>query len=86
MPKDLAERRSRCLEWMGRPSPTSSPHASDDEGDNSTPDKSAAEVAATLLGLASGSAAGIEDTYVDEDEFAMGDVGNSYDQDLGWMT
>ena len=32
MPKDLKERRIQCLEWMGRPSPTASPHASDDEG------------------------------------------------------
>ena len=33
MPKDLEERRQRCIEWIGRLSPASSPHASDDEGD-----------------------------------------------------
>jgi hypothetical protein len=34
MPKDLQERRARCVEWMTRPSPTSSPTASDDEGED----------------------------------------------------
>ena len=33
MPKDLQERRARCVEWMNRPSPTASPAASDDEGE-----------------------------------------------------
>ncbi len=33
MPKGLPERRARCLEWMNRPSPTASPHASDDESE-----------------------------------------------------
>lgn len=31
MPKEVAQRRIRCLEWMNRPSPPCSPHASDDE-------------------------------------------------------
>ena len=31
MPKSMEERRARCLKWMGRPSPTSSSHASDYE-------------------------------------------------------
>jgi hypothetical protein len=34
MPKELQERRLRCVEWMGRPSPTASPTASDDEGED----------------------------------------------------
>jgi hypothetical protein len=34
MPKDLQERRARCVEWMTRVSPTASPAASDDEGDD----------------------------------------------------
>ena len=34
MPKDLQERRARCIEWMTRQSPTASPAASDDEGDD----------------------------------------------------
>jgi hypothetical protein len=34
MPKGLAERRQRCVDWMGRPSPTSSPCQSDDENDD----------------------------------------------------
>ena len=33
MPRDLEERRARCIEWMTRPSPTASPAASDDEGE-----------------------------------------------------
>ena len=33
-PKDLQERRARCIEWMTRQSPTASPAASDDEGDD----------------------------------------------------
>jgi hypothetical protein len=31
MPKEVAQRRIRCVEWMNRPSPPCSPHASDDE-------------------------------------------------------
>ncbi len=31
MPKDLAARRERCVEWMSRPSPILSPQQSDDE-------------------------------------------------------
>ena len=31
MPKDLPGRRQRCVEWIGRPSPTSSPYQSDEE-------------------------------------------------------
>ncbi len=33
MPKDLQERRARCVEWMNRPSLTASLAASDDEGE-----------------------------------------------------
>jgi hypothetical protein len=31
MPKDLPGRRQHCIEWIGRPSPTSSPYQSDEE-------------------------------------------------------
>ena len=31
MPKDLPGRRQRCVEWIGRPSPSSSPCQSDEE-------------------------------------------------------
>ena len=31
MPKDLPGQRQRCVEWIGRPSPTSSPYQSDEE-------------------------------------------------------
>jgi hypothetical protein len=45
MPKDLQERRARCVEWMKRPSPAASPTASDDEGENGLPDGAADEEA-----------------------------------------
>ena len=35
MPKSVEQREARCLEWMNRTSPTSSPHSSDNE-DNDT--------------------------------------------------
>jgi hypothetical protein len=31
MPKDLLGRKQRCIEWIGRPSPSSSPYQSDEE-------------------------------------------------------
>jgi hypothetical protein len=31
MPKDLPGQRQHCIEWIGRPSPTSSPYQSDEE-------------------------------------------------------
>ena len=45
MPKDLQERRAHCVEWMKCPSPTASPTASDDEGENGLPDGAAEEEA-----------------------------------------
>jgi hypothetical protein len=33
MPKDLATRRARCIEWIARPSPLASPCQSEDEMD-----------------------------------------------------
>ena len=34
MPKDLIGRRECCVEWITRPSPTTSPNQSDDEDNN----------------------------------------------------
>ena len=54
MPKGLVEWRQRCVDWMGRPSPTSSPCQSDDENEgcnNSGPSHSNDAVQA-LLGMA----------------------------------
>lgn len=48
MPKDLPSRRTRCIEWMQRPSPLASPHPSDDKDDIVGP---SAEAVAGLLGL-----------------------------------
>ena len=54
MPKDLQARRARCLEWMGRPSPTASPCASDDEeeGEDAMIEGDAT-IVESLLGLTS---------------------------------
>jgi hypothetical protein len=43
MPKELQDRRLRCVEWMARPSPTASPTASDDEGDDILAENATAE-------------------------------------------
>ena len=43
MPKELQDRRLRCVEWMNRPSPTASPTASDDEGEDILADNATAE-------------------------------------------
>ena len=32
MPKELSDRRARCVEYMARPSPSGSPYQSDSEG------------------------------------------------------
>ena len=45
MPKELQERRLHCVEGMDRPSPTASPTASDDEGEDRLPDNATAEEA-----------------------------------------
>ncbi len=34
MPRDLEERRARCIEWIACPSPAPSPNVSDDEGED----------------------------------------------------
>mmetsp|Transcript_12320 Transcript_12320/g.36213 ORF Transcript_12320/g.36213 Transcript_12320/m.36213 type:complete len:90 (+) Transcript_12320:544-813(+) len=65
MPKDLAERRQRCLEWMHRPSPVASPHASDEEGDGLD---EPVDVAAVLVDLAGGAGADGNPFGGDEDE------------------
>jgi len=43
MPKELQDQRLRCVEWMARPSPTASPTASDDEGDDILAENATAE-------------------------------------------
>jgi hypothetical protein len=45
MPKELQERRLRCVEWMDHPSPTASPTASDDEAEDGLPDNATVEEA-----------------------------------------
>ena len=60
MPKSVELRRDRFLEWMGRPSPTFSPHASDNEaGDDEGSDVyyvgvHDGKIISALLGLGSG--------------------------------
>ena len=43
MPKELQDRCLRCVEWMDRPSPTASPTASDNEGEDTLADNATAE-------------------------------------------
>lgn len=74
MPKDVKERRQRCLEWMGRQSPTISPHASDDEGDDNPFDPAA--VAGSLLALAN-----VDVTHDEGGEEGDGGVGVEEDGD-----
>ena len=71
IPKDLQRRRDRCLGWMNRPSPTASPHQSDDEGDGDSMDEVGfgevggyAVAVEGVLGLAGGN--DIEDDDCDE--------------------
>ena len=68
MPKKEAERRARCMEWMNRASPTSSPCASDDEGggEGGTADEGGDapplyDAAAGLLEMRAGDDAGCSD-------------------------
>ena len=51
MPKDLADRRARCVEYMSRPSPSGSPCQSDNE-DNEDSEDTAMQSANALLALA----------------------------------
>lgn len=44
MPKDVVQRRKRCVEWMGRPSPPCWPHASDDELEEDVVDAAAMDI------------------------------------------
>ena len=61
MPKGDDDRRTRCIDWMGRDSPTSTPCASDDEGGEGDDDKEKEEgtgrhgddAVAALLGMGS---------------------------------
>ena len=54
MPKRLVEWRQRCVDWMGSPSPTSSPCQSDDgnEGCNNSGPSHSNDVVQALLGMA----------------------------------
>ena len=75
MPKGLPERHIRCHEWMRRPSPTASPHASDDEGEGGDTMEEMGDPALAVAGLlefALGVGAGEES---DEDDDPMGPDG-----------
>ena len=77
MPKDLPGQRQRCVEWIGRPSPTSSPYQSDKE------ENLHADAVEGLLGIASTDLIPMDhleevevERFVDEDnnEYYVGSV------------
>jgi hypothetical protein len=73
MPKDLAERRQKCVEWMSRPSPTSTPchsDAEDDDCESVDPAEVQASVVGALLSLGDGGTVGVQEEMVgEEDEY-----------------
>ena len=74
MPKDLPGQRQRCVEWIGRPSPTSSPQQSDEE------ENFDADAVEGLLGMAATellSADNLEENGVEEDV-------DKDDNEYGW--
>ena len=70
MPKDLATRRQRCVEWMPRPSPMSTPYQgfqNKDEGEN--------EAVQGLLGMAAMQASsGLLERKENKEDFGRGSV------------
>jgi hypothetical protein len=70
MPKDLIGRRQRCAEWIGRPSPTSSPYQSDKE-ENCT-----ADAVKGLLGIANTDLISGDRLEEVEDEGGINDEGS----------
>ena len=66
MPKELTKRKTRCLEWMHCPSPTSPPSASDNKGNGGSDveDRRGGgdpAIVAALPGIGMGLAGGEED-------------------------
>ena len=75
MLKELPERQARCLEWMGRLSPTSSPHASDDK-EHTYNQYNTAVAAAGLMGLASNDAIVFDELMEDKEVNDKDDEGD----------
>jgi hypothetical protein len=78
MPKDLPGRRQRCVEWIGRPSPTSSPYQSDEE-ENHDADAVDGLLRIANTDLISRASESLEEVY-DEDEGGINEENNEY----GW--
>jgi hypothetical protein len=74
MPKDLLGQKQRCVEWTGRPSPTSSPYQSDKEENYD------ADAVEGLLGIANTDLISMDRLEEVEDEGGIHEDNNKY----GW--
>jgi len=69
MPKELGERQQRCIEWISRPSPPSTPNQSDVEDDDSESVRDAEVAVGALLSLGAGGPVEGQDIVGEEDEY-----------------
>jgi hypothetical protein len=74
MPKDLLGQKQRCVEWIGWPSPTSSPYQSDEEENYD------ADAVEGLLGIANTDLISMDRLEEVEDEGGIHEDNNEY----GW--
>ena len=74
MPKDLLGQKQHCIEWIGQPSPTSSPYQSEEEENYD------ADAVEGLLGIANTDLISMENLEEVEDEGGIHEDNNEY----GW--
>ena len=75
MPKDLAARRERCVEWMSRPSPILSPQQSDDDESASCIGEGEHNAVQGLLGMATTQVSSVlGERDQEEDDYGWGIV------------
>ncbi len=72
MPKDLLGQKQRCIEWIGRPSPNSSPYRSDEEENYD------ADAVEGLLGIANTDLISMDHLEEVEDEGCIHKDNNEY--------
>ena len=72
MPKELSQRRQKCIDWISRPSPPSTPSPSDTEDDDCFLDEAEVEagVVDALISLGDGGTVELQEEMVgEEDEY-----------------